>query len=348
MFLGIILIGVGLIPIILNSLAHDVHSWNQRLTRLASLPALWFGFATLIMGFHGVCVLIFLFGDARQLYPYELRRPAISSPISCTPSFALNPNLIANGNAAGNANTEVRPSLAALALDTIGNKRHSAVAVTISPRRARTEFVHLPDGQHHHQHADSLVSKADYDSVGPLDFESYNEAEGESGDSKRIDNPSMMTATTPTTASTTMSRRAPLYPDMPLAFDFDALPIPPTMRVPDWKASENPSPSTASAPFSFTAWQQQVGTQSNAPYGASHGSSTSTNKSTGGGGDSTMRRKYHAVKNWEWNKERTVFSPLTSVLDPIITRTQWEIVMRSCVFALIISLVIALGSLGLP
>ncbi|KIM23811.1 hypothetical protein M408DRAFT_319488, partial [Serendipita vermifera MAFF 305830] len=319
--LGLIVIGIGLIPIVLNSLAHD-HTWQQKLNRLASIPALWFGFATLIMGLHGICILIFLFGDARQLYPYELRRPNISSPICCAPTFALNPNLIANNN---NTNSSLHPnkrqdyppntrrptSLAALALDT--QRRRSSVPVTISPqkeRHDRTEFVHLPGAP-------------------PSETQS------------------------PTTA-TTATFVTPLYPDLPLAFDFDALPIPPTMRVPDWKASDETN-SSPTAPSSFTAWEQHVGT--NQPYSASATNDSATftkvksTSSTGGTSSSTsalLRRKYHAMKQWEWNKERAVFSPLTRVLDPIVTRVQWEIVMRSSLFALVISLVIALGSLGLP
>ncbi|KAG9040424.1 hypothetical protein FS842_003032, partial [Serendipita sp. 407] len=118
---GLLAIGLGLLPIILTSLPytpsgpnnnnnnpnatitpaatalHPHRPWSTRLERLSSIPPLWLGFATLIAGLHGVCVVIFLFGDARQLYPYELKRPRISSPIACAPTLAMNPNLIANG-----------------------------------------------------------------------------------------------------------------------------------------------------------------------------------------------------------------------------------------------------------
>jgi len=63
---------------------------------------------------------------------------------------------------------------------------------------------------------------------------------------------------------------------------------------------------------------------------------------------SHIRRKINQIKGWEWNKERAVFSPLTKVLDPVITRTQWEIVMRSALVALVISIVVACASLGIP
>lgn len=326
-FLGVLLIGTGLVPIILFSLTQG-HTWQQKLVRLSSLPALWFGFATLLMGLHGVCVLIFLFGDARQLYPYELSRPIISSPISCTPSFALNPNLIANQDKSRKCYPPQR--------------RYYAVPVTISPQREQRHVVQLSEtASVSHTHMDS-VSKTDYEQAGPLDFGLYGETED---DTKRVEESSAACAvSTPTTATTAATR---VYPDVPLAFDFDALPIPPTMRVPDWKASDNnSSPTTAT---SFTAWQQNVNIGSSKPPYPSTMTETIYEPTTNNNnGSSTLRQKYESVKNWEWNKERTVFSPLTRVLDPVVTRTQWEIVMRSCLFALAISLVIALGSLGLP
>ena len=416
--LGIIVIGVGLVPIILNSLTEG-HTWHQRLTRLSSIPALWFGFATLIAGFHGVCVLIFLFGDARQLYPYELCRPNISSPISCSPSLTLNPNLAANAaerakqqlpncTSPGATDIEVPNRRSTLDNGVSGGRRASTVSVTISPQKERSgriEFVHLPGGGHHRTdtvtasevsatftpsegHTDqrhrNSVSKADYESIGNFDFGLY-EADGHSrkkGEyTERVmpaDDLEAQSATemfprrgrswcviffviccrlgsetsrhryTPTTATYS----TPLHPDLPMAFNFDALPVPPTMRVPDWKTSNPTSPtSDTRLPVSPTS-SRATAPPTSLPYDTPnvYGSSISTNVKTGGSQNSSsaLRRKLQAVKGWEWNKERTVFAPLTKVLDPVITRSQWEIVMRSCLVALAISLVIGIGSLGLP
>ena len=153
---------------------------------------------------------------------------------------------------------------------------------------------------------------------------------------------------TPTTATYS----TPLHPDQPMAFDFDALPVPPTMRVPDWKTSHPTSPTSDTrllvSPISSRATAPPTFLPYNAPN--VYGSSTFTNVKVGGSQNSSsaLRRKLEAVKGWEWNKERTVFAPLTKVLDPVITRLQWEIVMRSCLVALAISLVIGISSLGLP
>ncbi|KAH7107804.1 hypothetical protein BKA62DRAFT_684496 [Auriculariales sp. MPI-PUGE-AT-0066] len=48
---------------------------THRYLSFAAFPCLWFGITTLIAGFHGVCIVIFMFGDARQLRPYEMRQP---------------------------------------------------------------------------------------------------------------------------------------------------------------------------------------------------------------------------------------------------------------------------------
>ncbi|KAG8930627.1 hypothetical protein FRC02_003954 [Tulasnella sp. 418] len=74
-FVGICVIAIGLIPVLLSILDH-----RSRWVRLTALPAFWFGATTLVAALHGVCVVIFLFGDCRQLYPYELARPSLSPP----------------------------------------------------------------------------------------------------------------------------------------------------------------------------------------------------------------------------------------------------------------------------
>ncbi|TIB10395.1 hypothetical protein E3P89_02379 [Wallemia ichthyophaga] len=43
-----------------------------RRTAGASIPFFWFGVATFVMGLHGICIVVFMFGDARQLHPIEL------------------------------------------------------------------------------------------------------------------------------------------------------------------------------------------------------------------------------------------------------------------------------------
>ncbi|KAJ1304898.1 hypothetical protein OPQ81_006032 [Rhizoctonia solani] len=71
-------IGTGLIALapILVSILGD----KPRILRLAALPILWLGATIFLSSIHGICFIIYLLGDARQLYPFELARPPISSP----------------------------------------------------------------------------------------------------------------------------------------------------------------------------------------------------------------------------------------------------------------------------
>jgi len=67
---GLAAMCIALAPILLSILGG-----KSRWVRFAALPCLWFGAMVVIASLHGVCVVIYLFGDARQLYPYELVRP---------------------------------------------------------------------------------------------------------------------------------------------------------------------------------------------------------------------------------------------------------------------------------
>ncbi|KAH7907547.1 hypothetical protein BJ138DRAFT_1014309 [Hygrophoropsis aurantiaca] len=55
-----------------------------RLLRLAAFPGMWLGLTILIASLHGVCLMVYIFGDLRQLRKFELARPPISRPIPIT------------------------------------------------------------------------------------------------------------------------------------------------------------------------------------------------------------------------------------------------------------------------
>ena len=86
--LGTLVLACGALPILFSVLSartadrappHVPHL--ARAARLASIPVLWLGFFALLAGLQGVCVVIFLFGDVRQLHAYELAKPRISPPL---------------------------------------------------------------------------------------------------------------------------------------------------------------------------------------------------------------------------------------------------------------------------
>lgn len=103
-FVGVCAMSVALAPLLLSILGG-----RSRWIRFAALPCLWLGITTIIGCLHGVrrifsrlrhdsddhlkiCIVIYLFGDARQLYPYELARPC-SSPTPTERNAEMVPEL---------------------------------------------------------------------------------------------------------------------------------------------------------------------------------------------------------------------------------------------------------------
>ncbi|KAH9950580.1 hypothetical protein B0H21DRAFT_500036 [Amylocystis lapponica] len=53
---------------------------GDRWWRVIALPGLWLGLTIFISAMYGVCMMIYVFGDLRQLRSFELSRPPISAP----------------------------------------------------------------------------------------------------------------------------------------------------------------------------------------------------------------------------------------------------------------------------
>ncbi|KAG8684190.1 hypothetical protein FRC08_013820 [Ceratobasidium sp. 394] len=78
--------GVGTSLIALAPLLVSILGDKPRALRLAALPILWLGATVFLSSIHGICFVIYILGDARQLYPFELARPSISSPRPLNPT----------------------------------------------------------------------------------------------------------------------------------------------------------------------------------------------------------------------------------------------------------------------
>lgn len=70
----------GVLPLVLTS-----GGWagapHGRWWRLSAFPGVWLGLVLLFSSFNGVCLMVYVFGDLRQLRKFELARPAISKPM---------------------------------------------------------------------------------------------------------------------------------------------------------------------------------------------------------------------------------------------------------------------------
>ncbi|KZT12030.1 uncharacterized protein LAESUDRAFT_719991 [Laetiporus sulphureus 93-53] len=96
---GIVIGLAGSVPLVVNFATGGSRWW-----RLAALPGMWLGLTIFISAMYGVCMMIYVFGDLRQLRSFELVRPPISDPqphpspsASVTSLFASRPAPAAPG-----------------------------------------------------------------------------------------------------------------------------------------------------------------------------------------------------------------------------------------------------------
>jgi hypothetical protein len=73
---GTVIALAGFVPPVAVNLADQHARW----LRLLALPGLWLGLTVLVASMHGVCMMVYIFGDLRQLRKFELSRPRISAP----------------------------------------------------------------------------------------------------------------------------------------------------------------------------------------------------------------------------------------------------------------------------
>lgn len=70
----------GILPLALTS-GDWLGAPHGRWWRLSAFPGIWLGLMLLFSSFNGVCLMVYVFGDLRQLRKFELARPAISRPL---------------------------------------------------------------------------------------------------------------------------------------------------------------------------------------------------------------------------------------------------------------------------
>ncbi|KIO29187.1 hypothetical protein M407DRAFT_228557 [Tulasnella calospora MUT 4182] len=75
-WLGISLVVLGLIPTIAS-----IVTGTSRWIRLSGFLLFWCGSAATIAATHGLCLILYSFGDGRQLHPYELAAPRLPTTI---------------------------------------------------------------------------------------------------------------------------------------------------------------------------------------------------------------------------------------------------------------------------
>ncbi|CAE6478006.1 hypothetical protein ACGC1H_002718 [Rhizoctonia solani] len=264
--LGVITLAVGLAPVLISIL----RGRGGRGLRAAAIPIFWLGAWITIMSLHGVCILIFLFGDARQLYPYELARPKITAPIDKHQATMLSSPKLKSHNSSEKSGDPVNQMHVDLEQGHMGS---CSSASTIGKQSRHFSASSMEHGVHHTRGEScelTVMASPQTATLSPMSAHNL------------MQQPSAGTGTV-------MSPQR-------WSFDFDALPGP----------THNPG-----------ANPDQWG--STLPVGP--------------------EEKFGAIPT---------FGPLTKVLSPIVTRAQWEIVVRSAVMALIVSVILGAICLAVP
>ncbi|BGP39931.1 hypothetical protein JCM10450v2_003910 [Rhodotorula kratochvilovae] len=86
MFLGILTWALGLIPTIVCCVLDKSRGW-----RAFGLPLWWFGTVVAVGGFGKTCLVIYLFGDNRQLYPWERQEYNEAGSVSSSAHSSVDP-----------------------------------------------------------------------------------------------------------------------------------------------------------------------------------------------------------------------------------------------------------------
>ncbi|KDN48770.1 hypothetical protein RSAG8_02757, partial [Rhizoctonia solani AG-8 WAC10335] len=266
--LGVIRFAVGLAPVLVSIL----QGRGGRGLRAAAIPIFWLGAWITIMSLHGVCILIFLFGDARQLYPYELARPKITSPI-CKPKATMlsSPEAKSHNNSekSGDPANQVQRNVdleqghmgSCSSASTVGkqSRHYSASSVGHGDHRTRGRSCEL-----------TVMASPQTAALSPTS--AYNLMQQPSAGSGTAASPQRW------------------------SFDFDALP------------GSTPNPEA-----NPDQWGSTLPIRADEKFGAI-----------------------------------PTFGSLTKVLSPIVTRAQWEIVVRSAIMAVVVAGILGAVCLAIP
>ncbi|EUC66938.1 F-box-like domain protein [Rhizoctonia solani AG-3 Rhs1AP] len=304
-------IGTGLIalaPVLVSILGH-----KSRVLRLIALPLLWLGATIFLSSIHGICFVIYLLGDARQLYPFELARPPISPP---RPANDHSPQHVPSSisgftfghaytsSTSGNGNFGIKekphpihaPPIESVPSPLTAADIHISSPFPPSPIRVPSTPPHVHHARNFSSSGTSVTSIPAIPPYSPAVSSPFDTAPFIAPWDPNVCNPG------PTQDSKVGYDIQTTIPSTP-AFNFDDLPGRRRVKHPRSSTSLNVSaePVTVCSPFR-------------------HGRTRST----------------------------PFIAPLTRVWSPVITRAQWEIVMRSATFGLIFAAVVTGVVLAVP
>jgi hypothetical protein len=313
--------------------------YMSRLARLASIPVLWFGFFTLCAGLQGVCIIIFLFGDLRQLHPYELAKPKISRPIGSRPRPSsqsvylrglrgLGEDKFTRGRSeslvsgkGGEIDTDdgnsfvLKPSALITTTTTGTESRMSLDELHVQVQVQQDGRTRTPVAHARPRISVDITQRRSASEVVEISLKRTVDE-----DIYGIDAAPLSVSVSDRTIAVDAGIGPHPHPhphhhdidfdadagaDAPYRFDFDALPLPAGMTLPPW-----PEALRSGQPMSGAGMRQRRGAR-----GAL--------------------------------VERKVFAPLTRVLNPLVNRTQWIIFVRSALIGLVLACTVGGASMAI-
>ncbi|KAG8746626.1 hypothetical protein FRC10_004228 [Ceratobasidium sp. 414] len=307
--------GVGTSLIALAPLLVSILGDKPRALRLAALPILWLGATIFLSSIHGICFIIYILGDARQLYPFELVRPPISSPKPLNPPNAAHiPEFISGftlghaytGSTASARNGKPLPILGPSAAETAPSPAtpvdiHVSSPFPASPTMLPPLVTTPPRVYHSRNISDtSGISIPTIPPYSPTLSSPFDTAPFITPFDPSVLEHDQMTET-----------KHSVLPNAQPSFDFDQLPGH-RRTIPRQHSSPDVSPESFGSRLCRVARCM------------------------------TPKRSKRAATS------TPPIAPLTRVWSPLVTRAQWEIVMRSAMVALMFAGVIVGALLAIP
>ncbi|KAJ7644077.1 hypothetical protein FB45DRAFT_736145 [Roridomyces roridus] len=319
-------------------LAYNLATGHSRWLRLSAFPGLWLGLTILLASFNGICVGVWVFGDLRQLRKFELSRPVISKPISRRPTISYSIT----------APPAVPPRL---------------TIIPPSPAHIRSPSS---SSSHSGSHSSCSISPAYYD-ADPVDGPATSPATPDTLATFTYPTKSTFNETGESGADPFVATASFIHPFDLLPEDDDQFGGPPAI-LPEERQLLSPFDfdalprcSRPHIPRSMVKGEQQLPPKSSLRGLLERMQARCVPKWTTAVPTAVRDEKVpHELAAEHIDKESAVRKqfkmvqavpafavPLTPVLSDVVVRGQWEIIVRSAVFALILSCVL-LGCLLIP
>jgi hypothetical protein len=401
-------------PMVVNFM-HGYARW----LRLLALPGLWLGLTVLISSLHGVgnifnfsvlsigtsnrsrvqvCMMVYVFGDLRQLHKFELSRPQISPPRPL--GFDERPQVDTTAPVAykgADSSASVLPPYAFVRPSnnnpTYPLHRPTPTPLVIPERahvheRSReispSSSTGTPYDRSSHASANSSLSIATSDAslaeitMSPAYYEETPAPEGPNTRTGPIVAQTLKSDWRPNehTAECNIHRihgtagfiRAfeedPLDPEAGMhgddtAFDFDALPMVADDVLCTCRAEQQRAPAIASSialpsPVQDDGVSERRGAASSAGlfgharYRAEPPLEPPTERFESRPHCQRGKPDVVVERQVAWMRAVPAFGPLTKILSPVVSRAQWEIVVKSAAIAGIVSLSVVFGLVAVP